>query len=84
TEVSLHGINTSRKAKSVTHVSGTKRHLSLKSDSPIATAACNSSRNFQDRNLAQKPGCQKPRRLDCIRRLLLEIRAQVRISAFKK
>ncbi|WP_204814886.1 MULTISPECIES: hypothetical protein, partial [Agrobacterium] len=32
TEVSLHGINTSRKAKSVTHVSGTKRHLSLKSD----------------------------------------------------
>ncbi|MCZ7940791.1 hypothetical protein, partial [Agrobacterium salinitolerans] len=34
TEVSLHGINTSRKAKSVTHVSGTKRHLSLKSDTP--------------------------------------------------
>ncbi|WP_222012498.1 hypothetical protein, partial [Rhizobium bangladeshense] len=32
TEVSFHGINTSRqKAKSVTHVSGTKRHLSLKS-----------------------------------------------------
>ncbi|WP_210289877.1 hypothetical protein, partial [Rhizobium sp. BK196] len=28
--VSFHGINTSRqKAKSVTHVSGTKRHLSL-------------------------------------------------------
>ncbi|WP_222012356.1 hypothetical protein, partial [Rhizobium bangladeshense] len=34
TEVSFHGINTSRqKAKSVTHVSGTKRHLSLKSGS---------------------------------------------------
>ncbi|WP_208722831.1 hypothetical protein, partial [Rhizobium vallis] len=32
TEVSFHGINTSRqKAKSVTHVSGTKRHLSLRS-----------------------------------------------------
>jgi hypothetical protein len=26
---SFHGINTSRKAKSVTHVSGTKRHLFL-------------------------------------------------------
>ncbi|MBR0558420.1 hypothetical protein J5J10_22215, partial [Ciceribacter sp. L1K23] len=33
TEISLHGINTSRqKAKSVTHVFGTKRHLSLRSD----------------------------------------------------
>ncbi|WP_222392066.1 hypothetical protein, partial [Rhizobium leguminosarum] len=32
TEVSLHGINTSRsKTESVTHVSGTKRHLSLRS-----------------------------------------------------
>ncbi|MDX8496581.1 hypothetical protein RFN29_34295, partial [Mesorhizobium sp. VK22B] len=32
TEHSLHGINTSRqKPKSVTHVSGTNRHLSLRS-----------------------------------------------------
>ncbi|MFN3549207.1 MAG: hypothetical protein ACK4U0_17105, partial [Mesorhizobium sp.] len=31
TELSFHGINTSRKAKSVTHVSGTKRHLCLRS-----------------------------------------------------
>ena len=29
TEHSFHGINTSRKAKSATHVSGTKRHLCL-------------------------------------------------------
>ncbi|WP_222356919.1 hypothetical protein, partial [Rhizobium leguminosarum] len=35
TEVSLHGINTSRsKTESVTHVSGTKRHLSLRSGIP--------------------------------------------------
>ncbi|WP_222005786.1 hypothetical protein, partial [Rhizobium bangladeshense] len=43
TEVSFHGINTSRqKAKSVTHVSGTKRHLSLKSG--IEFAYLNSDR----------------------------------------
>ena len=36
TDLSIHGINTSRKAKSVTHVPGTKCHLCLGSDTPFS------------------------------------------------
>ncbi|MDA5641582.1 hypothetical protein, partial [Agrobacterium sp. ST15.13.013] len=54
TEVSLHGINTSRKAKSVTHVSGTKRHLSLKSDTQ--DRKFQPARSFTSRQLPERFG----------------------------